>query len=126
MTEQTALLGQTSTAVVLRVEAVPLLLAALVAFQALDGSWLWFAILFLAPDLFMLGYLRGPKVGAVVYNVAHTYVTPAILGGIWWFTQEAQVGRVAALWTAHIAFDRLLGYGLKDSKGFKHTHLQRV
>ncbi len=26
----------------------------------------------------------------------------------------------------HAKLDRLLGYGLKDATGFKHTHLNRV
>ena len=30
------------------------------------------------------------------------------------------------IWCAHIGFDRALGYGLKYSSGFGHTHLGRV
>jgi hypothetical protein len=33
---------------------------------------------------------------------------------------------VTSIWTAHIGFDRALGYGLKDTSGFKNTHLQRI
>jgi Domain of unknown function (DUF4260) len=32
----------------------------------------------------------------------------------------------AAIWIAHIAFDRLLGFGLKYPEAFKPTHLQTV
>ncbi len=31
-----------------------------------------FVVLILAPDLSMLGYLAGSRVGAAVYNVVHT------------------------------------------------------
>ncbi len=34
--------------------------------------------------------------------------------------------QVAAVWTAHIAMDRALGYGLKLSTGFSDTHLGRI
>jgi Domain of unknown function (DUF4260) len=30
---------------------------------------------------------------------------------------------VAVIWAAYIGFDRMIGYGLKYSSGFKHTHL---
>jgi hypothetical protein len=36
-------------------------------------SWPLFALLFLAPDLSMLGYLISARTGAAVYNVAHTH-----------------------------------------------------
>lgn len=43
-------------------------------------SWLLFLVLLLAPDLGMLGYLGGRRVGAAVYDLFHTYVPPAVLG----------------------------------------------
>jgi hypothetical protein len=33
---------------------------------------------------------------------------------------------VAAVWLAHIGFDRALGYGLKLRAGFGFTHLGRI
>ncbi len=117
---------RTSASIILRLEGLVVMLGAVAAFQVLDGSWGFFALLFLAPDLFMLGYLRGPKVGAWVYNFAHTYSTPAALG-VWWFvTPELDLLPIAAIWTAHIGLDRALGLGLKEVTGFKDTHLQRV
>jgi hypothetical protein len=74
----------------------------------------------------MLGYLRGPRIGAAVYNFAHTYLFPAALVLIWLLAPETWILWIAALWTAHIGLDRMLGFGLKDPSGFKHTHLQRV
>lgn len=116
----------TYAATVLRLEGAAVALAAGLAYQSLEGSWFWFAVLFLVPDLFMLGYLAGPRVGAVVYNVGHTYLFPAALLALWLAVQEIDVLRVCALWTAHIGVDRLIGFGLKDPVGFKHTHLGRV
>jgi Domain of unknown function (DUF4260) len=33
---------------------------------------------------------------------------------------------LAAVWAAHIGFDRMLGYGLKDTSGFVDTPLGRI
>ena len=115
-----------SVATVLRVEGAAVMLASGLAFQTLDGSWVWFAILFLLPDLFMIGYLKDRRVGAVVYNTAHTYLAPSLLVGLWLMMPEPEILRIAAVWTAHIGLDRMLGYGLKYRTAFKHTHLHRA
>lgn len=92
------------------------------AYAALGQSWLVFAMLFLAPDLFMLGYLRSAPVGALIYNLGHTYVTPALLALLGFVVGPVAFG-LAAIWVAHIGFDRMLGYGLKLNGGFEQTHL---
>lgn len=88
----------------------------------LGQSWLIFALLFFAPDLFMLGYLRSARMGALSYNLVHTYAAPALLALLGLATGPLAYG-LAAIWVAHIGFDRLLGYGLKLETGFEHTHL---
>ena len=110
----------------LHLEGAALLLASLVVYGALHGSWGWFAVLFLAPDLAMLGYLAGPKAGAVCYNALHTSAVPLGLGVIGHLTGHAEVLPWLAIWVAHIGFDRLVGYGLKYPTAFKDTHLGRV
>lgn len=46
--------------------------AAAIIFYAMSGvSWWLFALLILAPDLSMLGYLAGPRAGAIAYNALH-------------------------------------------------------
>jgi len=40
--------------------------------------------------------------------------------------QQGLLVDLAAIWTAHIAVDRALGYGLKYPSRFDDTHLQRV
>jgi hypothetical protein len=96
------------------------------AFQALGGSWVWFAVFFLLPDLFMFGYLKDRRTGAIVYNAAHTYLAPGLLLALWLVTPEVEILRIAAVWTAHIGLDRMVGCGLKYRTAFKHTHLQRA
>lgn len=90
------------------------------------GSWLLFVILFLAFDLSMLGFLAGPRVGALSYNLAHTYAAPAILAALGIGLDSELAISVAIIWLGHIGMDRMLGYGLKYSTGFKDTHLGHV
>lgn len=113
-------------AFLLKLEGLALFVAALVAYYALNGNWWLFAVLLLAPDLFMLGYLRNPLWGAVGYNLGHTYLLPALLLGIGWFMGWHLAISVAIIWFAHIGMDRTVGYGLKYSTAFKDTHLQRL
>ena len=68
------------------------------------------------------GYLFGPRVGAWTYNIVHSYATPATVGLVCWWLQWP-VGSLL-IWTAHIGFDRLLGYGLKYPTAFRDTHLR--
>jgi hypothetical protein len=110
----------------LHVEGLALLVGAIALYFHFDYGWLALLLLFLAPDLSMLGYLGGPRLGALAYDVVHTSALPialvlaGVLGGIGVATQ------LALIWLAHIGLDRLLGYGLKYPTGFKDTHLQRV
>ena len=85
-----------------------------------------FAALFLTPDLFMLGYLFGAKVGARAYNLVHTYTAPLALGLVAYFAPTSSLFACCLIWAAHIGFDRFLGYGLKYETGFKDTHLGKV
>jgi hypothetical protein len=114
----------TRPSALLRIEEATILLATLFAYQHLRYSWLLFAILFLTPDLFMLGYLVNVRVGAAIYNLAHTLTLPLALLLISYLKHWHPA--LALIWIAHIAFDRLLGYGLKYPTSFKDTHLQHI
>jgi len=106
----------------LRLEGLVVLVVAALAFAQMSGDGRLFALLFLVPDLSMLGYLAGPRLGAIAYNAAHSYVGPLLLTGIALSTAPA-VMPFALVWAAHIGFDRMLGYGLKYAVGFGATHL---
>jgi len=90
------------------------------------GGWIFFVLLFLLPDVSMAGYLANTRVGAYMYNAAHTYVAPAILTMIGWFAEAPIMYSIALVWTSHIGFDRSLGYGLKFPTTFHETHLGRI
>ncbi len=109
-----------------RLEWVAVAVVAIV-FYALSGvSWWLFALLILAPDLSMLGYLAGPRIGAIAYNALHILIVPLVLALAGRFLANSTVMAVALIWIAHIAIDRALGYGLKLSTGFEDTHLGRI
>lgn len=109
----------------LRLEGAAVLVAAVIAYARLDAGWGLFAALFLVPDASFLGYLAGPRWGALAYNTAHSYLGPLALGlaaGLGLGVGSVGVA-IALVWAAHVGFDRMLGYGLKYTSGFRHTHL---
>ncbi|TIQ35202.1 MAG: DUF4260 family protein [Mesorhizobium sp.] len=110
----------------IRLEWTAAAVAAIVVYAMTGVSWWLFALLILAPDLSMLGYLAGPRAGAVSYNALHILIAPLalVLAGVLFAGPIATA--VALIWIAHIAIDRALGYGLKLSTGFQDTHLGRI
>jgi len=111
---------------ILRLEGLAALAGAAALYAHAGASWRLFAILFLVPDVAMLGYLAGPRVGAVAYNALHAYVGPFCLAVFGFALASETAVAVALIWAAHIGFDRALGYGLKFPTAFGDTHLGRV
>lgn len=104
-----------------------------VVFVTLVGAYFWlgfngwlFAALFFAPDLAFATYLAGPKIGAWVYNLMHFYGLAAVLAGLGLVMGSTLLMALGLIFAAHIAFDRMLGYGLKHESDFKDTHLGRI
>lgn len=106
----------------LRIEALVLLAGALVAFSTTGQSW-WLVPLVLVPDVSWSGYLAGTRIGAFIYNAAHATPLPAVMIGLGWWQHRPLVLALGLVWLAHIALDRLAGYGLKYDDSFQHTHL---
>jgi hypothetical protein len=112
---------------ILRSEGLVLLAVALAAFfTALDEPFWLVPLLLLAPDLFMVGYARSTRTGAALYNFAHSYPAPALLGVVAVASANHLWQAVALVWFAHIGMDRALGYGLKYDGSFQQTHLGRI
>lgn len=113
--------------VLLRLEGALLLVGALGAYAQLGGTLGWFLALFLLPDLTLLGYALGPRLGAALYDAAHTTLAPGLLAAASLALSAPPEGLLAAsIWAAHVGFDRMLGYGLKYASGFADTHLGRI
>lgn len=107
----------------LRLEGLAVLALSAAAYARYGSGWIVFAAAFLAPDLFMLGYLGGRKLGAAAYNFAHSYLFALMPLAFGIFMHMPLAITVGLIWTAHIGFDRALGYGLKYGDGFGFTHL---
>jgi hypothetical protein len=112
---------------IVRAEGVVLLATALAAyFAGLDEPWWLVPVLLFVPDVFMAGYARSSRTGALLYNAAHSYPAPALLALIATMADEPLWQGVALVWFAHVGMDRTLGYGLKYDTDFKDTHLGRI
>jgi hypothetical protein len=112
----------------LHAEGAAVAIAAIALYFHLGYPW-WLLVVFaLAPDLSMIGYAAGSQslVGAVAYDLAHTYVIPVALALVGVFADVDVVLEIALIWAAHIGVDRAIGYGLKYPSGFGDTHLQRL
>ena len=96
-------------------------------FYAVNGfSWLLFFLLLFIPDLWMIGYAFNRKVGAIIYNIVHTYVFSILLILIGLIFSNDMFLTIGLISVAHIGMDRTFGYGLKYPTDFKDTHLQRI
>src|SRR3981081_4927094 len=89
----------------LRLEGLALFVGMTLLYAVWDGSWWVYAILFLAPDLSFAGYLGGPRVGAVVYNAAHSYMAPVTLMVTGFGIASPLVLSVALIWMGQICRD---------------------
>jgi hypothetical protein len=112
-----------SVSMILRTEGLIELMVAVSAYRYFGGSWTLFALLFLVPDLSMLGYLVNRRFGARLYNIGHTYISSTLLALCGLAFATPLFYSLALIWAAHIGFDRMVGYGLKYPTGFKTTHL---
>lgn len=100
--------------------------AAIVLYFHAGYPWWLLLALALAPDLSMVGYLAGRRVGALAYDAAHTFALPLALAAAGAVADADLAIEVGLIWLAHIGVDRAIGYGLKYPSGFEDTHLQRV
>lgn len=86
-------------------------------------SWWLFLVLLLTPDLSMIGYLFGTRAGAWLYNLFHHQGIAIVAGLIGLYLGVAWLQLAGLILYGHSAMDRALGYGLKYTDSFKHTHL---
>lgn len=110
----------------LRLEELAMFIGSIYLLSIFDVSWWIYLILFLGPDIGMLGYLINNKTGAVSYNIFHhkAIAIAVYAAGIYYQDEVVQIAGVILF--GHSSMDRILGYGLKYFEGFKHTHLGLV
>jgi hypothetical protein len=119
----------------LRLEESAQFLICLWALALFDVPWWSYVLLAVGPDVGMLGYLAGPRVGALSYNVLHHKgLALLVLACGWAIANTLYLPMPAVLdqqvWIpaglilfGHASMDRMFGFGLKFGDNFHHTHL---
>jgi hypothetical protein len=110
----------------LRVEGLAALVMGAAIYLAAGGPWLLLVPFVLAVDLSMIGYLAGPRTGALVYNLAHNQATGLLVLGAGAVSGISPLVLAGAVLVGHTGMDRLAGYGLKYPTSFGDTHLGRI
>ena len=107
----------------LQIDGLVLFIAMIVLFAPTHQRWWVFPALLFVPDIFMLGYLMNARLGALLYNVGHSYLAPTVTVLAGWRASSLLTMAIGIIWLGHVGLDRFLGYGLKYDNNFKTTHL---
>jgi hypothetical protein len=111
---------------IIKLEEFGMLALSILALYDFQVAWWYYLILLLGPDISMLGYLLGNKVGAASYNIFHhkgIAVAVFVMGCI---NKSDQLMLAGIILFGHSSMDRMFGYGLKTGEGFKFTHLGAI
>jgi hypothetical protein len=108
---------------IIRLEEFALFVLCAYTLTTFHADWWWYPLLLLGPDISMIGYLAGNKVGAASYNLFHHKGIAVLLfiAGLIAANEVLQLTGIVLF--GHSSMDRALGYGLKLNEGFKYTHL---
>jgi hypothetical protein len=110
----------------LRIEGAALAAGSLIAYSTTGQAWWLVPLTLLLPDLTMIGYLGGTRLGSYLYNLGHSTPLPAAIVAIGWWQEKSLLVALGLVWLTHIGIDRLIGYGVKYDDHFQHTHLGRL
>ncbi len=108
---------------ILKFEELGMFCLTLFLFNLLGYSWWLFLLFILVPDISMLGYLINLKIGAVLYNIFHHKGLAVLIYLIGSYLFNYTLIFIGLIIFGHSSIDRFLGFGLKYSDAFKHTHL---
>jgi len=122
---------------VLKSEELAMWMLSIIALLFSDVEWWWYLIMFIGPDISMLGYLIGNKVGAWSYNLFHhkgIAILIVLLGFAFNLPNDGPTSIPDTIFLVylgislfgHSSMDRFFGYGLKYENGFKFTHLGEI
>ena len=107
----------------LRLEGAVLLAGSLIAYSATRQPWWLVPLALLAPDLLMVGYFHGTRLGGTAIQPCPRHGAASCHGRLGWWQSRPLVVALGLIWLAHMVIDRLFGYGLKSGDHFQHTHL---
>jgi Domain of unknown function (DUF4260) len=110
----------------IKLEEAAMFLLSIILISRLPYAWYWWLIWILAPDLSMIAYLGGNRVGAIGYNLVHHKAVAIALYTAGLFTHHPALEFAGLILFGHSSMDRGMGYGLKYFSGFGDTHLGRI
>jgi hypothetical protein len=108
---------------ILKIEELTMFAFSIYVFNLLPYAWWVFPALLLTPDIGMLGYVANPRIGAWTYNFFHHKGVAILVGAVGLYAGLSFLMLAGIILFAHASFDRMLGYGLKYTDSFQHTHL---
>jgi hypothetical protein len=116
---------------ILKLEELGMFLASIVLLYVSSVDWWWYLLLFIGPDISMLGYLAGDRIGSWCYNLFHHKsigLLVLLIGFVLELPGEPNVWLIntGIILFGHSSMDRFFGYGLKYENGFKFTHLGEI
>ena len=110
----------------IKLEELGVFLFSIYLFSLLSYPWWFYPLFFFAPDLSMIGYIAGPRLGAITYNLIHHRAIALGLFVAGAFLHIPVLSFIGVILLGHSSLDRVLGYGLKYDDSFDHTHLGEI
>ncbi len=107
----------------IKLEELVMFLLSIFLFSKLEYAWWVYLVLILTPDIGMIGYAVNTRIGAITYNLFHHKGIAIVVGILGWYLVIPELQLAGIILFGHASMDRILGYGLKYSDHFKHTHL---
>lgn len=110
----------------IKLEESAMFILGIFLFSTLGFEWYWFPVLILLPDISMIGYAFGNKIGAYSYNFFHHKAVAAAAYLLGVYLNNSTIQLIGIILFSHSAMDRIFGYGLKYTTSFHDTHLGKI
>jgi len=111
---------------IIKLEEMGMLAICIAALYILKVDWWYYLLLTLAPDISMVGYVAGNKLGAFCYNLFHHKGIALLILALGLIFDKDIPVLTGIILFGHSSMDRMFGYGLKYEEGFKFTHLGSI
>jgi hypothetical protein len=108
---------------IIRLEEAFMFLLSLFSLYYLDADGWFYPLLFLGPDISIVGYIAGKTAGAATYNLFHHKGIAVVIFAAGLYLGNELLMIIGIILFGHSSMDRMMGYGLKLDRGFKYTHL---
>jgi len=110
----------------IKLEELLMLAASVYALWYAGSPWYFYLLMFIGPDIGMLGYLVNNSAGMYTYNLLHHKGLAILVFFAGFYTGSWGLLMTGVIIFGHSSMDRFFGYGLKYDKGFTYTHLGRI